>query len=97
MVRRPHADLIEQWLADDSIVIEFRADSDCPWAIADIPSWGHNYEYRIKQARVYPVTSMSKDELLKIYTEKIGSHPSCLNEVANAVIKRYINDCEAKK
>ena len=98
MARRPHADLIEQWLADDSIVIESRMISGKGlWDIDYAPSWWINYEYRIKPARVYPVTSMTRDELVYAY-QNVGDRTRTGFElIANAAIKRYIDDQESKK
>ena len=101
MARRAHADLIEQWLADDSLLVEFKL-SNGSWAAASSPSWDANTEYRIKPARVYPVTSMTNSELFLAYKSTDStdiSQPicSCFVAIANAAIKRYIDDQESKK
>ena len=97
MARRPHADLIEQWLADDSIVIECKSIGDSAWSIVWNPQWIKSCEYRIKPARVYPVTSMTHKELLKIWEAPGKAFEFATIEIANMAIRRYIDDCEAKK
>lgn len=97
MARRPHANLIEEWLADDSIVIEARSPDTNIWSLDMHPAWLSNWQYRRKPARVYPVTSMTESQLCSVYNYTAGSFGDLLTHVANAAIKRYIDDCEAKK
>ena len=88
-----HAALIHAWA--DGATIEVRPPSG-PWFLTIAPQWCEDAEYRVKPERVWPVTTMTYDELMRVY----GEHPYTSNvffAIANAAIRRYIIDTESTK
>ena len=67
------------------------------WMKAINPIWGEGYDFRIKPEREYPKTSLTNDELFCIYDNHEGDCRYSLSVVANAVIRRYIDDQEGKE
>lgn len=88
MIKHKHADLIIDWANGAEIQVK----DDGKWVDIE-PSWMKGKEYRIKPKLVWPVTSLTDDELISM----INPHqtPSFnLSHIANAAIKRYIEDNE---
>lgn len=88
MPKHKHADLIIAWANGAEIQVK----NDGNWTDIE-PSWLKNKEYRIKPERVWPVTSLTDDEL----TSMINPHATPalnLRNIANAAIRRYIEDNE---
>lgn len=46
--KHKHRLLIQQWLDDDSLVVECKHESANLWSEILDPSWGENYDYRFK-------------------------------------------------
>lgn len=44
----PHADLIRQWLDDDSLKIECKEAGSSHWLTVENPLWSPNLDYRAK-------------------------------------------------
>lgn len=58
-------------------------------------SLGEKYEplfYRVKPEKVYPVTSYTGEELDNMWMKAPSSHNDALVYIANAVLKRYIDE-----
>ena len=53
------------------------------------------YEFRIKPERVYPVTSLTAEDVAKIYKAADG-HYSAIIAVVNAAIRQHIIDTEGQ-
>lgn len=87
-----HAEVIKAWA--DGAVIECKSPVTGMWMKADNPIWHPAAEYRVKPERVYPKTTLSPNELKHVYANSFGilSHTHPLTEVANAAIKRYIEE-----
>jgi len=46
--KHKHAELIKQWLEDDSLEVEWREFVNTSWNYVRSPSWDEDTEYRIK-------------------------------------------------
>lgn len=88
MPKHKHADLIIAWA--NGAEIEYFYPRDNEWAVTKTPDWS-NGEFRIKHERAWPVTSLNQDELWDLYAKDGDCN---LERVANAAIKRYIEDNE---
>lgn len=64
------------------------------WCDESLPCFDPSMEYRIKAEGEYPETSLSSDKLDEIFENQTGLS---LIPIANAAIKQYILDTEAKK
>lgn len=84
MPKHKHADLIIAWANGDQIQL----NQNGTWVDCD-PAWLKDNEYRIKPERVWPVSTMTDGQLLELWKKD-----SSLRTVANAAIKRYIEDNE---
>lgn len=94
-----HYDMIVEWAKDPSRVVQWRDNDDCVWTNCTddkqhpYPLWDETLQYRFKPEepeRVFPVTSLTKDELRKLFDISDDS----LFAIANAAIKQYILDQE---
>jgi hypothetical protein len=83
-----HAELIKAW-ADGA---EIQVWSQNTWTDVKIP-YCFDYDYRIKPS---PVTSYTAEELKDIYYADDGNAFESFVAVANAVIKRYIEDTQGE-
>lgn len=93
-----HYDMIVEWAANPSRVIQFYDDEyyDCGWkdVTGQPPMWHTDKRYRFKPERVFPTTSLTDDELLEVYTEGYSTSVDSYRDIANAAIKRYILEQE---
>lgn len=81
----------------DGYEIEFREDENYQWTAIENPSWVDYVEYRIKPERKYPKSSLSDDELTALYVEEAGATlADDVRRIANAAIRRYIDDTEGQ-
>lgn len=55
-----------------------------------------DYEFRIKPERVYPVTSLSDDLLMRRYSgyRNMMNHAAVLRDFANKILRQHIIDTE---
>ena len=94
--RHPHADMIIEWAKDTSNVVECYDGYN--WIVCDEPTWSANIQYRFQPAkpeRVFPVTSLTEDELVSIYFDApVLSSKESYKYIADAAIKQYILDTE---
>lgn len=58
---RPHAELIKQWVDDDSLIIETKMPSGI-WKVTSDPMWLPNADYRIQCERVTKWKWVLQDE-----------------------------------
>jgi hypothetical protein len=94
-MRTPHKWAKEIRAYAEGYDIQYRGD-DAEWVDIECPSFNPNCQYRIKPEREYPVTSMTWGELQIAYNGGDCNHLSCIKSVANAAIRRYIEDEEKK-
>ena len=93
-----HYDMIVEWAANPSRVVEINCFVD-GWEVEPNPTWREDEEYRFKPEepeRVFPTTSLGVKELYALLTENEVITFSSLQVVANAAIKQYILEQEAK-
>jgi hypothetical protein len=83
-----HVEVIKAW-ADGAVIQYWKAG----WRDAIEPEWALDTDYRIKPARVFPTTSYTGAELEEIWGYAVGNQTGYI-EIANAAIKRYIEDTE---
>ena len=95
-----HYDMIVEWAANPSRVIQFYDDEyyDCGWkdVTGQPPMWHTDKRYRFKPEepeRVFPTTSLTDDELITAYCQEHISTEQYRN-IANEAIKRYILEQE---
>jgi hypothetical protein len=89
-----HAELIKKWA--DGAEIEYQLISTGNWYSPEFPGWDVDTTYRVKSipVRVFPVTSLTEDQL-DDYVTHSGWHGGCIFTIAaNAAIKQYILDTE---
>jgi hypothetical protein len=87
-----HAELIKKWA--DGVEIEFQFQGTKTWCVAESPNWVNDTVYRVKPSRVFPVTSLTEDQL-DDYVTHSGANGGCIFTIAaNAAIKQYILDTE---
>jgi hypothetical protein len=43
-----HAEVMTQWINDQSLIVECYRESRGTWMVVDEPMWYHNIQYRIK-------------------------------------------------
>lgn len=68
------------------------------WMKATNPIWGEGYVFRIKPEREYPKTSLTDGEIDQIYCSGDSFATwVVLRSIANAAIRRYIDDQENKE
>lgn len=84
---------IKAWA--DGADIEFYSGPLGQWIFEKSPMWYEDMDYRIKPVREFPTTSLSYGELALAY-ERAATRSKALKDIANAAIKQYILDQEAK-
>ena len=97
-----HYDMIVEWAANPSRVIQFYDDEyyDCGWkdVTGQPPMWHTDKRYRFKPEepeRVFPTTSISRSDLFNLYDSVEHLTVSeALEVVANAATKCYILEQE---
>lgn len=99
-----HHDMIVEWAANPSRVVQWRDNDDCVWLdcsedeVHPFPVWDMNTQYRFKPVepeRVFPKTSLGIKELAShVVSEHETVSIASLEAVANAAIKQYILDME---
>lgn len=85
-----NAELIIAWA--NGARIEFFANG--AWHFIEEPKWLSDTEYRIKPERVWPVTSLQPGEIMNVVRDAKGDYLDSYFAIANAAIKRYIEDNE---
>lgn len=96
--KRPHYDL--RIAHANGADIESSMDGGVTWGLNTEPLWREDTLYRIAipkpPERVFPVTSLTDDELYKIYDSHDSGKtiPESLRDVANAAIRRHYEDTE---
>lgn len=99
-----HYDMIVEWAANPSRVVEYYDAEDtsewreCRDSGIGIPVWDISVKYRFKleeSERVFPTTSLTDDELVTAYCQEhiYGQY----RNIANEAIKRYILEQEVSK
>lgn len=97
MSKHKHAEVIKQW-ADGATVEAFSTDEGV-WVTLHAPFyWNEQHEYRVKPAKVYPVTQMTRDEMAHAICND-GKKGSVAGDgaidtgmrVANAVLRHAID------
>ena len=66
---------------------------DCWYDITSTP-WRANQIFRVKPARVWPVTSFTEAEKWTIWHSSRTDDMDLFDDIANAAIRRYIEDME---
>lgn len=101
-----HYDMIVEWAANPSRVVEYYDEEDtddwqdCRDSGVGVPVWDENVQYRFKPEepeRVFPTTSLTDDELWEAYSEGYSTSVDSYRDIANAAIKRYILEQENKE
>lgn len=98
-----HAALIKQWA--DGATIQWRECAEDEWADCRYShiNWEMDAQYRVKPAREFPKSSLDYGALCAIVNEARGYPPGegtqtvIARLAANAAVKQYILDSEAKK
>lgn len=83
MSKHKHAEVIKAWA--DGATIEVMVGGE--WCQASTPLWSEETPYRVKPAKVYPVTQMTEVELSKAN----DLHYGCSRTVANAALRHAID------
>lgn len=96
--RHVHHDMIVEWAANPTRIVQYRTSVNYPWTDCSDVTWNPNTEYRFKPTepgRVFPKTSLGIKELV---SHMISEHETVsiasLEAIANAAIKQYILDME---
>lgn len=87
-----HAELIKIW-ADTGCEIEvsfFPGD----WQICNTPLWSDSAAYRVKQDRIFPKSTLHRQDLLKIVQDTPWGFMDSYVAMADAAVKQYILDTE---
>jgi hypothetical protein len=87
-----HADVIKAWA--DGAEIERHWENGGWGPVSACPTWATDAEYRVKPAapaRQYPVTGMSKQELVGVYCNDQNESEHSLRAVANEVLRHAID------
>jgi len=99
--RHIHYDMIVEWAANPSRVVQFYDDEyyDCGWkaVTGQPPMWHTNKRYRFKPEeleRVFPTTSLTDIELTQAYSPLDVGSCKAYRAIANEAIKRYILEQE---
>lgn len=88
MAKHPHYDIICEWAADTSKVVQWRRNSESPWVEApDDPAWTPDYEYRIKPEKKPDVVAVGIIEVDPTRPINIASY-----RTAFRVSERYEKD-----
>lgn len=74
--------------------IQVKGSGDGLWHNQEFPSWNDSYEYRVKPEREYPVTSLTVKEVMKIFDDAEPDSGHSFIAVANAALKRHIDENE---
>lgn len=96
-----HAEVIKAWA--DGAEIQVLNETLCfstPWEDCNGENlvYHPDLKYRIKPEREFPKTSLSYHDLLEAYNKGIDvRYQNRFLQIANAAIKQYILDEEAKK
>lgn len=86
-----HAEAIKAWA--DGAVIQFQNSPDGNWFdVEGEPTWHKSLGYRIKPEPKYPETRMTGEELRELYMRDQGIPQQSHIVVANAAIRRAIQD-----
>lgn len=97
-----HYDMIVEWAANHSRVVQYWNTKDCAWYDAphdNKPAWNPETRYRFKPEepeRVFPTTSLTDDELTTLFDVTLGGVADALKAIANESIKRYILELDNK-
>lgn len=85
-----HAEVIKAWANGEDV----QYHENGIWKDAVTPFWekDDDTEWRIKPEPEYPETRMTDGEIRKIYFEHVGDANASYRAVANAVIRRAIQD-----
>jgi hypothetical protein len=93
-----HAELIKAWA--DGAEIEVLGITAGEWyPVAGAPKWFVDASYRIKPERVYPKSSLTPSEAFDVWMSARGkglTHGEEIKLVADAAVKRYIQENESK-
>jgi hypothetical protein len=100
-----HAEVIKAW-ADGAEIQICQKNTNMAWVDIGNPNWVDWYEYRVKPAREFPKTSLSAEQVSEVYAKAFGGNiradrfnqrkKAAILAVADAAIKQYILDQEAK-
>ena len=97
-----HYDMIVEWAANHSRVVQYWNTKDCAWYDAphdNKPAWNPETRYRFKpeeSARIFPTTSLTDNELTTLFDVTLGGVADALRAIANEAIKRYILELDNK-
>ncbi len=100
--RHIHYDMIVEWAANHSRVVQYWNTKDCAWYDAphdNKPAWNPETRYRFKpeeSARIFPTTSLTDNELTTLFDVTLGGVADALRAIANEAIKRYILELDNK-
>lgn len=91
MVKHKHAEVIHAWA--DGAEIEYRGKDGEQWMRTGIPEWSDHTQYRVKPAKVYPVTGMMRQDLADIYHSSEMTGPLSAHQIAiaNAALRHAID------
>ena len=96
-----HYDMIVQWAANPSRVVQYCDNYSDVWDdCVDNPKWTETLRYRFKPEepeRVFPTTSLTDNELTTLFDVTLGGVADALRAIANAAIKCYILEQEGNK
>ena len=104
--RHVHYDLIVEWAANPSRIVEYLditfIDGEESWSVCagQQPAWCPETRYRFKPdeaERTFPTTSLTDDELTTLFDVTLGGVVDALKAIANEAIKRYILEQENKE
>lgn len=90
--RLKHYDTIMAWASGAEV--EVSCSHDGPWAPTSKPSWAAHLAYRVKPVRVFPCSSLTRQDLLRIVQETPGDFMDSYVAMADAAVARYIVDME---
>jgi hypothetical protein len=93
-----HAEVIvEHVLTRCPLEWKWPHEDDSKWKPCPFPSWLDGCDYRVKPGRVFPKSSLTRQDLLCIVQETAGDFMDSYLAMADKAVQRYIEDCERAK
>lgn len=89
-MKRKHHDAIVAWAGWAEI--QYRKDAGMMWTDSPDPAWVEDYEYRVKPAREYPTTRMTREEMLEVVRSASGGFSDSYASLLNAGLRHAIDN-----
>lgn len=89
-MKRKHHDAIVAWAGGAKIEFRNPIGSNV-WIDSENPAWLDDYEYRVKPAREYPTTRMTREEMVEVVRSTSGGFSDSYASLVNAGLRHAID------